>query len=544
MPSDFDALQEAGVDVRGAVVLTRYGGCFRGLKAMNAEARGAAATLIYSDPAEDGFALGPTFPEGPWRPPQGVQRGSAQFLSLCAGDPFRLYLDGAEDPCGVEFIPKKPVLPLSYADAAPLLARLGGPDAPPAFRGALNLTYTLGPSVGWRVEMTTSNAFEPGAIPNVIAVLNGTDGGYGADTARPVLAGNHRDAWVLGAVDPHSGTVALLETARALFQLKVDDPSWRPRRTIVLCSWTGEEYGLIGSTAFTELHADLLRNAVAYVNVDVAVSGSHHLTAAGTQTLDALFAHAARDVTHAVGGALGEVSLESLWAAADDDEDAKAAMADVSKLGTLGSGSDYTAFIDALGIASIDFSFVGPEGGAYGTYHSVYDSFTYVETVVDPDFKTHVSAAKLFALLVYRLADEAVLDFKLSTQARAVDAYVAELRAGAALNFAPLEAAAIRFAIGAACADAAALNATAETAPKINDHLAFTERRFLADGLPQRPWYKHVLQAPGFYLGYGSTAFPGVAHAFEDGDFESAQTQIGIAAGRIAAAADFLAELC
>ena len=197
--------------MRGKIALTRYGGCFRGLKAMNAEARGAVATLIYSDPQQDGFTRGPTYPAGPWRPPQGVQRGSAQYLSLCAGDPFRLYLDAdAPDPCGnVSYVPKHPVLPLSYEDALPILDLLGGPAAPASFAGGLAVAYALGPSRA-TFRLHVDNEYAEGTVPNVVAALAGDDAAF----PRPVYAGNHRDAWVLGAVDPHSGTVALLEAAR------------------------------------------------------------------------------------------------------------------------------------------------------------------------------------------------------------------------------------------------------------------------------------------------------------------------------------------
>ncbi|KAK7232190.1 transferrin receptor [Aureococcus anophagefferens] len=495
MPSDFDALEAAGVDVRGKIALTRYGGCFRGLKAMNAEARGAVATLIYSDPQQDGFTWGPTYPAGPWRPPQGVQRGSAQYLSLCAGDPFRLYLDAdAPDPCGnVSYVPKHPVLPLSYEDALPILELLGGPAAPASFAGGLAVAYALGPSRA-TFRLHVDNEYAEGAVPNVVATLAGDDAAF----PRPVYAGNHRDAWVLGAVDPHSGTAA-----RALAAAR--DAGWRPRRTVVLCSWSGEEYGLLGSTAYAELEArGALEHATAYVNVDVAVGGNATLEAAGTQSLDGLFAAAAADAHVVRGGAA--VALDELWVAAGDSEDGKAAIdgvgrrpravfyprrptrsyhVGVSKLGTLGSGSDYTAFVDHLGIPSLDFSFRGP-AGTYGTYHSVYDSYAYVDAVIDPDWEHHAAAARLLALLVFRLADARVLPVAPTTEARAVAAYVNELE---------------QYANG-------------------------------------------TLGAPGYYLGYGATSFPGPVHAVEDGRLAEADAQVREAADRVDAAAAYLREIC
>ncbi|KAH8076771.1 exopeptidase [Aureococcus anophagefferens] len=545
MPSDFDALEAAGVDVRGKIALTRYGGCFRGLKAMNAEARGAVATLIYSDPQQDGFTWGPTNPAGPWRPPQGVQRGSAQYLSLCAGDPFRLYLDAdAPDPCGnVSYVPKHPVLPLSYEDALPILELLGGPAAPASFAGGLAVAYALGPSRA-TFRLHVDNEYAEGAVPNVVATLAGDDAAF----PRPVYAGNHRDAWVLGAVDPHSGTAA-----RALAAAR--DAGWRPRRTVVLCSWSGEEYGLLGSTAYAELEArGALEHATAYVNVDVAVGGNATLRR-GDPVLDGLFAAAAADAHVVRGGAA--VALDELWVAAGDSEDGKAAIdgvgrrpravfyprrptrsyhVGVSKLGTLGSGSDYTAFVDHLGIPSLDFSFQGP-AGTYGTYHSVYDSYAYVDAVIDPDWEHHAAAARLLALLVFRLADARVLPVAPTTEARAVAAYVNELEqyANGTLGVAPLRAAAASFAGAAACAEAAAAACAGAACDDANDHLALFERRFLGAG--RRP-------APGYYLGYGATSFPGPVHAVEDGRLAEADAQVREAADRVDAAAAYLREIC
>ncbi|KAH8056261.1 exopeptidase [Aureococcus anophagefferens] len=466
MPSDFDALEAAGVDVRGKIALTRYGGCFRGLKAMNAEARGA-----------------------------GVQRGSAQYLSLCAGDPFRLYLDAdAPDPCGnVSYVPKHPVLPLSYEDALPILELLGGPAAPASFAGGLAVAYALGPSRA-TFRLHVDNEYAEGAVPNVVATLAGDDAAF----PRPVYAGNHRDAWVLGAVDPHSGTAARALSGGA-------DAGWRPRRTVVLCSWSGEEYGLLGSTAYAELEArGALEHATAYVNVDVAVGGNATLEAAGTQSLDGLFAAAAADAHVVRGGAA--VALDELWVAAGDSEDGKAA---------------------------ID----GGPAGTYGTYHSVYDSYAYVDAVIDPDWEHHAAAARLLALLVFRLADARVLPVAPTTEARAVAAYVGELEqyANGTLGVAPLRAAAASFAGAAACAEAAAAACAGAACDDANDHLALFERRFLGAG--RRP-------APGYYLGYGATSFPGPVHAVEDGRLAEADAQVREAADRVDAAAAYLREIC
>ena len=264
-PEDFAALKAAGVDVRGKIALMRYGKCFRGLKAMNAERNGAVGALIYSDPEQDGYEKGKVYPYGPWRPPSSVQRGSMQFISLCPGDPSRAYLPAGaqEELCGYnqsELIPNIPTLPLSYADAAPLLQALGGPPAPPNFVGALNMTYRLGPSAkGVQARLSIRNSFDKGPVWNVIATIPGT---LPADQDQPVLLGNHRDAWVYGAADPNSGTAQLLEVAKGFGALLAK--GWRPQRTLVLTSWSGEEYGLLGSTAWSEVHANtpLLQRAL------------------------------------------------------------------------------------------------------------------------------------------------------------------------------------------------------------------------------------------------------------------------------------------
>lgn len=301
-PSDFDALEQLGISVENKIVLMRYGRCFRGLKAMNAESRGAIGSIIYSDPLEDGYAPGrDAYPKGPWRSKSSVQRGSVQYNSRCAGDPWRLYATKdnqttVEDICGYpteELIPRHPVLPISYGDAEPLLRALGGPipAAEAEFQGGLEtLVYTVGPSA-FEVTLITQNAFTPGKIPNVIATLEGTD-----REAGPVILGNHRDAWVFGAVDPNSGTTALLEVGRCLSALY--SGGWRPRRSIVLASWSGEEYGLLGSTAFAEMHENehIMQNAIAYLNVDIAVGGNKRLEASATHSLDKLFLSAASKV--------------------------------------------------------------------------------------------------------------------------------------------------------------------------------------------------------------------------------------------------------
>jgi len=541
-PEDFEALKAAGVRVDGAIVLMRYGKCFRGLKAMNAEANGAVAALIYSDPEQDGYAQGSVYPDGPWRPPSSVQRGSIQFISLCAGDPSRAYLPdgGVEAVCGLtqeELIPNIPVMPLSYADASLLLERLGGPLAPADFVGALNLTYRLGPSANVSAKLEILNHFQKSPIWNVIASIPGS---LPADEDQPVILGNHRDAWVYGAADPNSGTAQLLEVARGLGSLVRQ--GWQPRRSIVFASWSGEEYGLLGSTAWGEVnaHTPTVERALAYVNVDTGVSGPR-FHASGTPTLGKVLVGAMGQVYDPATG----MSLAEQW----DDGD----------LMTLGSGSDYTIFIDHLGIPSLDMAF-SPDSGPYGVYHSTYDSFEWMDTEGDPGFRYHVAMAQLWGLVAMRLAGAAddapaPIPFNFTLQAQALAQYISDARNRTqpehAIDYTDLEAASAAFAAAAHSVEAegTALRASsadpavrAASLAKLDERLAFTERRFLAEeGLPGRKWFQHVLQAPGLYTGYAPKTLPGVYDAVTDANWTLAQAQVSLAAQRIQAASHFLA---
>ena len=532
-PEDFAALAEAGIDVGGSIVLVRYGECFRGLKVMNAEERGAVGTVIYSDPQDDGVVLGPTYPDGPWRPPSAVQRGSVQFMSRCAGDPYRLYATGGnrtatvEDICGYateDLIPSGPVLPIGYGDAGPLLEALGGVPAPDGFDGGLPFNYTAGPSP-FLVTLSTDISFVPSRIPNVIARMEGTDPSGGT-----VMLGNHRDAWAFGAVDPNSGTASLLEVARCLSALY--EGGWRPRRTIVLGSWSGEEYGLLGSTAFAEMNAGtpLIDDLVAYLNVDEAVSGRVLLHAAATHSLDRLLLEAAQAVP-----------------APDDPSATLLDRLPDTGVGTLGSGSDYTAFLDVYGIPSLDMGYRGD----YGVYHSVYDSFDYVVSQVDPDFEVHRAVTRLWLYVAYALADRRVLPLAVGRQAKVLAGQAADLADGAAarnVSLAPLEAALDSFMQAADIIDADARDEAYgerhhdDRAASLNRRLSHVERRFLGPGLPRRPYFRHLLQAPGYFTGYGTRPFPGIAEALDWGDEGRARAEIDMAAHALRNAAAYLAD--
>jgi len=550
LPEDFAALEKAGVSVKGAVALMRYGKNFRGLKAKNAQEAGAVAALIYSDPEQDGYSQGTVYPDGPWRPPSSVQRGSIQFISTCPGDPARAYsphgLD-VEQVCGFtqdELIPKIPVLPLSYGDALPLLKTLGGEVAPPSFRGALNLTYRTGPSK-LRASLNVDNHFQKSPVWNVIATIPGS---LSAEHDHPVILGNHRDAWVYGAADPNSGTAQLLEVAKGLGALL--KTGWRPLRTLILCSWSGEEYGLLGSTAWGEIHGDsssgglsrtgFLSNALAYLNVDTGVSGAH-FGASGTPSLGRVLA-----------GVLGHVKDPSTQKPISETWDD-------GKLHALGSGSDYTVFIDHLGIPTLDLAF-SPADAAYGVYHSVYDSFAWMDTEGDPGFHYHVAMSQIWGLVALRLAGTTnqplmplPLDFSL--QADAIKGYIVDVQkilngtTRSLLDFGSLETAQESFSEAAqSLADEVRqIMEEVHTASRdtrieaVNDRIAAVERNFLTtEGLPDRKWFRHVLQAPGLYTGYAAKTLPGIYEAIGAGQWSVAQSQITIAATHVQAAAKFL----
>lgn len=545
-PTDFAALRQAGVEVAGKIVLVRYGKCFRGLKIKNAQDAGALAVLIYSDPEDDGFDQGPTYPAGPWRPEFGVQRGSVQFISLCGGDPRRAAgPKSVEELCGYhadELIPKIPALPMSYGSAKQLFQKLGGPAGPPEFRGGLPINYTLGPS-RYRLRLRTENADQVVPIPNVVTTIPGADMAGGSEAMRPVLLGNHRDAWVFGAADPNSGTASLLELGRGLGALVRG--GWKPRRTIVLLSWSGEEYGLLGSTAWAELHEELVSKSLAYLNVDVAVSGNDFV-AGGSFALRDLFTGAMASVPRPSG--TGTLALSASWS-------------------PIGSGSDFTAFLDHFGVPCIDASFNrrGANGtfAHYGVYHSIYDSFDWMSNFGGGDedagkpkqaFENMRAMARVWGLAALRLADDEVLAFNHTAQAEALEAWQRDLarEAGSTLDTSSLQASIALYAQAASAVAVEQVQAAkgllhgspgaAGVAAELNDRLAFTERQFLSEaGLPDRKWFRHLLQAPGYSLGYDAQVFPGVRDMLQRSDTATAQSQVSLVASRLEAAARFLA---
>ncbi len=544
-PEDYRAIEKLGVSVAGKIVLVRYGKLFRGLKVRLAEERRAAGVLIYSDPADDGYMQGDIYPHGPWRHPSAIQRGSVQFLSIAPGDPTTPGWGSGKSARRVrreqsEALAKIPSLPLSYGEAGKILHHLAGPTGPSGFQGGLPLAYHVGPGPAL-VRMTVENDYAIRPIWNVIARIPGREL---AD--RWVVCGNHRDAWTYGAVDPNSGTAAALEMARALGEAL--RAGWRPRRTIVLCSWDGEEYGLLGSTEFGEQDGGTLPGrVVAYLNMDSAVRGQN-LEMSGVPSLRDHWAAAARDVADPVTGRpLGTAwetrqleSGKSAWLTRARIERAagRPAPPREAELGALGSGSDYTVFLDHLGIPASDIRF----SGADGIYHSAYDNLHWVERFGDPLLLYHAASARLWGLAAMRLADARVLPLRYARYGRALDDYLVELSEKVEdhnLDRPDTASDRLRLDTSTSRALAVRLRRAAETLEVeierslaagsglvfgrerslVDDELVAVERDFLApDGIAGRPWFRHLVFAPGKDTGYAPIPLPEPAHAVIDKD--------------------------
>src|SRR5213593_189985 len=427
LPNDYEALRKAGVDVKGKIVIARYGNSFRGVKAKVAEENGAIGLIIYSDAADDGYAQGDVYPKGPWRPDSSGQRGSVQFLFIYPGDPLtpgvpavpgtpRLRKDEATN------IPHIPVQPISYGDARRLLQPLRGPVRPKDFQGGLPFAYHIGGTNDVRVHLKTDIEFVTKTIWDVITRIDGA-----VERDRWVVLGNHRDAWVFGAVDPNSGTTAMLELGRGLGQLLKS--GWQPRRSIILCSWDAEEEGLIGSTEWAEEKASELREkAVAYLNMDAAVSGPN-FGASSVPSMWKLIRSAAENVRDPkTGNSVYEAWRDRAWENAPEsdryDANGSEKPAPPPRIGALGSGSDYTPFLQHLGVPALDMGF----GGDYGVYHSAYDSFYWMSHFGDPTFQYHVAAAQIWGTIAMRLADAAGLPLDYTDYAAQLREFVNETK--------------------------------------------------------------------------------------------------------------------
>ena len=560
VPADYDQLRELGIDVKGKIVIARYGASWRGIKPKVAAEHGAIACIIYSDPRDDGYFAGDVYPKGGYRPAQSAQRGSVMDMPTYPGDPLTPG-EGATDPNrkpdphAAATVTKIPVLPISYGDAEPLLRALAGPVAPVSWRGALPITYHVGPGPA-KVRVNLEFDWRLAPAHNVVATMRGAE-----KPDQWILRGNHHDGWNFGAHDPISGMVAVMEEARALAELI--KTGWKPKRTIMFLAWDGEEPALLGSTEWAEAHADELKqHAVAYLNTDGTGRGFVGLS--GSPMLATLASQSARDVTDPQT----RVSVMERRLARQKSTEGEAEF----QLPAVGSGSDYTAFVDHLGIPVLNFGFGGE--GHSGVYHSIYDSYDHYTKFVDPDFQYPLATAQLGGRMVLRLAEADLLPLQVDPLAKAVRRWTTEvtklaedmrgktrkrnelIRSGVLklaadprepfaapdpesevpfLNFAPLLNSLTR--LDAAAELMNSVDAGKLTVPQrsaLEQKLIQAERKLTRDeGLPKRPWFRHLLYAPGYYTGYGVKTLPGVREAVEERRWAEAESQISLLAATL-----------
>ena len=574
VPADYDELERMGISVKGAIVIARYGVSWRGIKPKVAAEHGAVGCLIYSDPHEDGYAEGDVFPKGAWRPPDSVQRGSVMDIPLYPGDPLTPGVAATPeakrlDVQDAKVITKIPVLPLSYADARPLLAAIAGQVAPERWRGALGITYHVGPGPA-KVHLRVKSSWDLKPVRDVIATIPGSDA-----PGEWVIRGNHYDAWVNGARDPVSGLVAELEEARALGEMR--KAGWRPQRTILYCAWDGEEPGLLGSTEWVEKHsAELAARAVAYINSDS--NGRGYLEAGGSQTFETFANDIAKDIVdpETTMSVWRRKQLHEIASVSSDEERNRIRNRPTWPIDALGSGSDYTAFIDFAGVPSMNFAYGGDEENN-GVYHSAYDDFYWFAHFDDPSFVYERALAQTSGTAVMRLADTDLLPFNFSDLSNAVSGYIGELQRLATreanrirernreiatgeyaylsetggrpavvpqpkpepqqLDFAPLQAARDQLVRASAHYQQNWERARQNSAfltrgglEKINEELFHSEHALIdPNGLPGRPWFKHQLYAPGVYTGYTVKTVPAVREAIEQDQWSQAQQAIASA---------------
>jgi N-acetylated-alpha-linked acidic dipeptidase len=573
VPADYEQLERMGVSVKGAIVIARYYGSWRGIKPKVAAEHGAIGCLIFSDPHEDGYTQGDVYPLGPYRPRDGVQRGSVADMPLYAGDPLTPGVGATKDAKRLaikdaQTITKIPVLPISYGDAEPLLASLKGPIAPQAWRGGLGISYHIGPGPG-KVHLKVISNWNMAPVNDVIAKIPGS-----VYPDEWVIRGNHHDGWVNGAEDPLSGQSAMLEEARSLGELVKQ--GWKPKRTLIFCAWDGEEEGLLGSTEWAETHAEELdKHAVAYINSDG--NGRGYLGLAGSHTLEKFMNDIAKDVQDPETklSAWKREQLRAIEEAPADKKQEIRQRADLH-LGALGSGSDFTPFLQHVGVASLNIGFGGEDGG--GIYHSIYDSFYWYTHFADTTFVYGRALSQTGGIAMMRLGDADLLPFEFGDLAETMQTYVKELKdlskkmqdeirernkeidegvftatadpkktyvppkkeeVPPYQNFAPLEnaadavtrsAAEYRKALEHANANGGAALAAASLA-EVNRLLIESERKFITEaGLPNRKWYKHQLYAPGFYTGYAAKTMPYVREAIEQKEWKQADEGVLVVA--------------
>jgi N-acetylated-alpha-linked acidic dipeptidase len=547
---DFDQLAAQHIDLHGKILLIRYGAVFRGVKVYLAEQRGAVGVLLYSDPQDDGFTKGDTYPLGPWRPETGIQYGSVQYIFEYPGDPETPGVASTPDlpdsarlsPYGSQ--PHIISIPISAHDAAPILHALHGPGVPQGWQGGLGFRYHLGQlggQSGVRVHLVSQQDYQRRIIWDVIGKVKGTE--YPDEW---VVTGNHRDAWVYGAVDPGSGTAATLEAVHGIGALLRQ--GWRPKRTIVFASWDAEEEGLIGSTEWVEQNAEALQHAVAYFNTDIAVSGPD-FSANAVPSLK----HFLREVTRSVPSPLGGTVYQQ-WRAnhpsinqppAQDSRhgsNAPPAPSEEIHVGDLGSGSDFTPFFQHVGVPSTDIGSDGP----YGVYHSAFDNYAWFTANADSHFVYLQEMARVLGLEALRMADTDVLPYDYAAYAAAINSYIdaARLKAGIhgldSLDFAAAQAAAQRFSAAALRIRRLQLAATGDLV-QLNLALRKAESDLLSTaGLPNRPWYRHTIYAPGEFTGYSAVVLPGVNEAIDARNTKLAAQQLAVLTQALTRAAQTL----
>src|SRR5580658_5498516 len=568
LPADYEELDRLGVSVKGAIVITRYGGSWRGIKPKVAAEHGAIGCLIYSDPHDDGYFDGDVFPKGPMRPPDGVQRGSVMdFASTQSGDPLTPGIGATHDAKRLPIkdnpaLTKIPVLPISYGDAQPLLAALTGPLAPVAWRGSLAIPYHVGPGAA-KVHLKLAFNWDIKPLYDVIAKIPGSE-----LPDQWVIRGNHHDGWVNGAEDPISGQVAEMEEGRALAELLKQ--GWKPKRTIIYCAWDGEEPGLLGSTEWAEEHdAELKQHAVAYINSDS--NGRGYFGAEGSHTLEHFINGVARDIDDPEKNiSVRQRALFAEISSARSDEARKEirGRADI-RIGALGSGSDYSAFLDHLGVASLNLGYFGEDRG--GIYHSIYDDFYWFTHFSDTDFVYGRALSQTAGTAVMRLADADLLPFEFTDFADTIHLYLKEIKKDADtareeaierdknldeglfnavndprnptvappreevpphLNFAPFDNAADALTQAAqryqdALRKAWPAGIPPATLASLNQKLMQSERRLTTEeGILRRGWYKHMIYVPGVYSGYGAKTVAGVREAIEQKHWDEANAEI------------------
>ena len=571
VPSDYEVLDKMGIDVKGKIVIAKYGGSWRGIKPKVAYEHGAIGCIIYSDPADDGYGQGDVYPVGPFRPKDGVQRGSVMDMPVAPGDPLTPFIGATADAKRLDrkdalTLMKIPVLPISYEDALPILKSLGGEVVPPSWRGGLPITYHVGPSTD-KVHLQLAFNWDIKPVYDVIAKMKGSE-----FPDEWIIRGNHHDGWVNGASDPVSGLVAELEEARAIGELV--KKGFKPKRTLIYCAWDGEEPSLLGSTEWVEDHqVELKQKAVAYINSDG--NGRGFIGAEGSHTFETFFNEVANDV---IDPQTGMSIKERRYAktvvdAYEKDPTHKNATALLGnkyiKLEALGAGSDYSPFNQYLGIASIDLGFGGENSG--GEYHSIYDSYDLFTRFKDPGFQYGIALSKTAGRLMMRLANADVLPINFNTFSKTVDGYATEVktllensRADTELknkiitdnlfdlakdpkkvfkspttkekvpflNFSTLDNALVDLKSSADEFQKLYEKATqlpADKLSQLNKVLYKIERSLIYEqGLPRRAWYKHQIYAPGYYTGYGVKTLPGIREGIEERHWNEAQDRIEI----------------